>query len=573
MKHPEVDALAGQLKDLLRAAAVVYWRPDEMGAALTLGCAPAGCIGSAFKRPQAQQSNDVALATGPQAPLWAPLALRRWLAQDIDATLLIHNGVFGGILVVWTAGEPLLPQDQDHVKTLARFALTSLRVKSHSDEVHRLAMALGTSQQVINIADAMPQGIVLVPEPNSPGYVNHAAAALLGLTPGAVDMEHLSACLGRLAQRAVNTKEVQAQIRTLAADADAATTLPCVWRFLTPPTSLRVSLSPMTAANPNSPGGWLWLLEDVSSAEADQSRLRLAASVFTSAHEGIAITDARGTIVEVNDTFSDITGYARADAIGQTLGLLQPARQSAEFCATVWQALTGAGHWTGEVWSQRKNGEAYAELTTLSAVRDDEGATQNYVALFSDITLLKAQRDQLQHMAHFDALTQLPNRSLLSDRLQQAIVQSQRRATAVAVVFVDLDGFKQINDVHGHDAGDVVLKTLSQRMKSVLRECDTLARVGGDEFVAVLTDLPHLDACVPLLGRLLQAASSEWVIQGASGPVTLHVSASMGVTTYPKDGASATELISHADQAMYQAKASGRNRYCLYGASTSHGKD
>ena len=573
MKHADVDTQASQLLGLLGAAAVIYWRPDEWGAALTLGCAPFGCIGSAFRLPQAKLApeQEIILTKGKEAQRLSPLALQRWLREDVDAALFIQNGHHGGVIAVWSASCALTEQDQPRAKALGQFALTSLRVKSTLVQSHRLASSLGSSRQVMNIADAMPQGIVLVPEPNSPGYVNHAAAALLDLPPGAVGMEQLSTQLGLLAQRALNTKDVQAQIQTLLASADDRMTAPCVWHFPSTPTSLRVSLSPMTAVNPNTPGGWLWLLEDVSATEADQSRLRLAASVFTSAHEGIVITDANGTIVETNGTFTEITGYARLEAIGQTLSLLREENQPPEIFSAVWQALASTGHWTGEVWNRRKSGEAYAELVTISAVRDESNVIQNFVALFSDITLEKAQRDQLQQMAHFDTLTQLPNRLLLSDRLQQALNQSQRRSTIVAVVFLDLDGFKAINDTHGHVAGDEVLKLVSQRMKAVLREGDTLARLGGDEFVAVLTDLHSVQDCHTLLTRLLQAASSPMEIQTATGTTLLQVSASVGVTMSPQDNASADVLISLADQAMYVAKQAGKNRYHVHNAATDPG--
>lgn len=289
-------------------------------------------------------------------------------------------------------------------------------------------------------------------------------------------------------------------------------------------------------------------------------RLQLAASVFTHAREGIAITDAEGRLIEVNDTFTDITGYDREEVIGRSHRMLQSGRHGPEFYAAMWRDLTSIGHWDGEIWNQRKSGEVYAQLITISAVRDASGKTRNYVSLFTDITPMKEHQRQLEHIAHYDALTSQPNRVLLADRLQQAMAQSQRRNESLAVAFLDLDGFKAVNDKHGHDVGDQLLIALAQRMKAALREGDTLSRIGGDEFVAVLVDLARPQDCEPVLERLLQAAAEPLTV----GEAVLQVSASIGVTVYPQDAADADQLMRHADQAMYVAKQAGKNRYHLF---------
>ena len=309
-------------------------------------------------------------------------------------------------------------------------------------------------------------------------------------------------------------------------------------------------------------GSTLWhgFITDVTERKLAESKLQLAASVFTHAREGIMITDAKGTIIDVNETFTRITGFSREEALGQNPRMLNSGRQPPEYYSAMWRTLLETGHWSGEVWNRRKDGEVYAEMQTVSAVRDGAGQTQNYVALFSDISPMKAHQQQLEHIAHYDALTHLPNRVLLADRLQQAIHQSQRRRHSLAVVFLDLDGFKAVNDRHGHAVGDTLLITLAQRMKAAMREGDTLARIGGDEFVAILADLEQAQDCSPVLDRLLLAASAPF----ESGAVVLQVSASMGVTVYPQDGSDADLLMRHADQAMYAAKQAGKNRYHLF---------
>ncbi len=289
-----------------------------------------------------------------------------------------------------------------------------------------------------------------------------------------------------------------------------------------------------------------------------ESSLQLAASVFSHAREGIMITDAAGVIVEVNATFTEITGYTREEAVGQLPPkLLQSGMQGREFYANRQKVLEETGHWSGEVWNRRKSGEVFAEMLTISAVHDAAGAVSNYVALFTDITPLKEHQRQLEHIAHFDALTSLPNRVLLADRLQQALTQSQRRGVSVAVVYLDLDGFKAVNDSHGHGFGDELLVALAYRMKGALRTGDTLARIGGDEFVAVLVDLESVGDAEPVLQRLLQAAADPLDV----GSNTVQVSASIGVTVYPQDGVEVDLLLRHADQAMYVAKQAGKNRY------------
>jgi len=299
---------------------------------------------------------------------------------------------------------------------------------------------------------------------------------------------------------------------------------------------------------------------DITEGKQAEEKLKLAANVFTHAREGITITDAEGAIIDVNDTFTYTTGYSREEVIGKNSRILQSGRQSPEFYADMWKSLLEEGYWVGEVWNRRKNGEVYAEMKTISAVRDAQGTTTHYVALCTDITPMKEYQEQLEHIAHYDVLTNLPNRSLLADRLTQTMLQCQRRHQSLAVVFLDLDGFKAVNDKQGHDVGDELLIVIAQRMKEALREGDTLARFGGDEFVAVLADLVKVEDCEPVLERLLLAAS-EPVLVGES---VLQVSASVGVTIYPQDGAEADQLLRHADQAMYVAKQAGKNRYHLF---------
>jgi diguanylate cyclase (GGDEF)-like protein/PAS domain S-box-containing protein len=305
-------------------------------------------------------------------------------------------------------------------------------------------------------------------------------------------------------------------------------------------------------------------LSEINEFKKKEQELTRAASVFTNASEGILITDAQGNIVDVNAAFTRITSYPREEVLGRNPKILGTSRQDKQFFAALWGDLKDKGHWSGEIWNCRKNGEMYVELLKISTLYDNKGNVLQYVGMFSDITAMKEHEKYLEHIAYYDSLTNLPNRVLLSDRMEQGMVQSLRRARPLAVVFLDLDGFKAINDKHGHTVGDRLLITLSSRMKATLREGDTLSRVGGDEFVALLLDIDNIAACEPTLNRLLAATAQTVQIDN----LVLQVTASLGVTIYPQEAdIQADQLVRQADQAMYQAKITGKNRFCFFDPS------
>lgn len=308
-------------------------------------------------------------------------------------------------------------------------------------------------------------------------------------------------------------------------------------------------------------GGIILFAEDITKHRETEQRLRLAASMFTNAREGITITDPNGNILEVNEMFTKITGYERDEVIGKNPRILKSGMQTDEFYANMWRSLVSEGQWSGEIWNRSKSGETFAETLDINAVRDSAGNVLQYVALFSDITQLKKHAQQLEHLTYYDLLTSLPNRALLADRLHQAMAHANRRKQFFAVAYLDLDGFKDINNKHGRDAGDRLLTSLAFDMKCALREGDTLARLGGDEFVAVILDLDNAASSAPVLDQLLEAASEPVQV----GDVSLRVSASIGVTFFPQmESADPDLLLRQADQAMYQAKLAGGNRYHIF---------
>lgn len=304
----------------------------------------------------------------------------------------------------------------------------------------------------------------------------------------------------------------------------------------------------------------LAVTRDISARKAAEEELKLAASVFESSYDGILITDHDNRILDVNPAFCRITGYAREEVLGHSPGLLKSGRQGPEFYARMWHELLATGHWRGEIWNRRKNGEVYAELLSISVLRDERGEIRHFIGVFTDISRIKEHEAELDRIAHYDTLTGIPNRRLLADRLSQAIARAQRSGRALAVCYLDLDGFKPVNDQYGHAAGDALLIEIAHRLRAILRGEDTLARLGGDEFVLLLTDLARAEECQTALDRVLAAASAPVRV----GEATVQVSASIGVTLYPRDDSDADTLLRHADQAMYLAKSAGKNRYHFF---------
>lgn len=291
-----------------------------------------------------------------------------------------------------------------------------------------------------------------------------------------------------------------------------------------------------------------------------QRNLRLAEKVIESSLEGIMITDANSVIVSVNPAFTRLTGYSAAEVVGRSPAILNSGRHDKAFYQTMWQRLRAQGHWQGEVWNRRKNGEVYPELLTIAAITDQDGTLSHYAALFSDITELKASEERIRHLAYYDALTGLPNRRLLEDRLRVALAHAHRNRRQLAVLFIDLDRFKRINDSLGHEVGDQLLVTIAQRLREGVREDDTVARMGGDEFIAVLSDVDNPDHAVQIARRLIELLRQPALIDGQE----LVVTTSIGISIYPDDSDEAVLLLKNADIAMYRAKDTGRNSFQLY---------
>lgn len=283
--------------------------------------------------------------------------------------------------------------------------------------------------------------------------------------------------------------------------------------------------------------------------------LRLARSVFDNAMEAITVTDADGRIRLVNRSFEATTGYAAAEVLGKTPAVLQSGIHGPDFYRDFWQALRDQGAWSGEIWNKKKDGTIYPEWLNVVAVRDPDGRTENFIGIFTDITERKKREQEIAFKAFHDALTGLPNRATLEARLEQAVALATRTDHAApSVLYVDLDRFKWVNDNLGHAVGDRVLVEVAARLKSCVRESDTVARIGGDEFIVLLPETSSDEGLRSVTRKILAAVEAP--IPHGSGPI--HVSASIGVARFPEDGGDAETLLSRADQAMYRRKAAGR---------------
>jgi diguanylate cyclase (GGDEF)-like protein/PAS domain S-box-containing protein len=305
-----------------------------------------------------------------------------------------------------------------------------------------------------------------------------------------------------------------------------------------------------------------WIIEDLTESLQVQDRLEQAAQVFHHANEGIMVNAADGTILDVNAALCRITGYARDALIGASPSLFRSGEHDLPFEGEPWSQLLAQGEWNGEIVNRARDGSLIPMLATISVLRNGQGAISRFVTLLTDIREQKQQQRQLEALALYDPLTTLPNRALLTDRLERALDRSRRDGTHLAVAFLDLDGFKQVNDLHGHQAGDQLLRVLAGRMQQLLRAGDTLARLGGDEFVLVLPAIQAAEQVIQVVERLLVVIAEPVIWAGT----TLCVSGSIGLTLHPVDDADAgpDQLMRHADQAMYAAKRQGRNRLAWF---------
>ncbi len=292
-----------------------------------------------------------------------------------------------------------------------------------------------------------------------------------------------------------------------------------------------------------------------------EEKLRLAAKVFDNALEGVAVTDADANILSVNPAFTAVTGYTEAEVLGKNPRMLGSGFHNREFYRNLWDELLTVGQWKGEIWNTAKSGNTFLMWQTISAVKNDKGRITHYVSVFFDITERKKHEENVRHQAYHDALTGLPNRRLFHDRLTMALLQARREREMLAVMFLDLDHFKEINDTFGHDGGDLLLQEVATRLQKCIRQGDTLSRFGGDEFVLLLPKIKSTRNAVLFAEKVVKALKMPLAMAGRQ----IGVTASIGISLFPKDGDDPGALVKKADQAMYSAKQKGRDDLHLAG--------
>ncbi|MDH4188720.1 MAG: EAL domain-containing protein [Betaproteobacteria bacterium] len=325
------------------------------------------------------------------------------------------------------------------------------------------------------------------------------------------------------------------------------------------PIDIRSTLAPLHDAQGNT-YGYIAVATDITERKRTEGMLRLSAQVFENASEGIMVTDADSTIVAVNHAFTLITGYSAEEAIGRSSRMLH--QQDPEFYASLRDSLDRDGHWQGELWERRKNGDAYAQWANIATVRDEHDQITHYVAVISDITARKEAERRLGYLATHDALTGLKNRSIFFESLQHAIARARRGNDRLALLFLDIDNFKAINDTLGHHAGDHLLREIAARLAGCVRESDTVARQGGDEFTVMIEDLTSSDEAAQIAKKILDTLAPKFVVAERE----VFVTASIGIDIFPTDSGEAEDLLKNADAAMYHAKEQGRNNYQFYSA-------
>lgn len=304
------------------------------------------------------------------------------------------------------------------------------------------------------------------------------------------------------------------------------------------------------------------IMLDISERKRAEASVRRAALVYEHTSEAMVVTDADGFIQDINPAFTAVTGYHAAEVIGRRMNVLSSGRHDREFYQAMWSSLIETGRWSGDIWNQRKSGEEFVERLTINTSYNEDRSVACRIGLFSDVTEKRRREASIWRQAHYDHLTQLPNRQMFHENLQRSIERSHETGLPFALVFLDLDLFKEVNDTFGHDEGDELLRLVSHRLLGCVRGSDLVARLGGDEFTLIVRGLKQLDDIQPICQKVLHAVAQPYVLNSN----TVHISASVGVTFFPRDGANATELLKHADLAMYAAKEKGRNQYCVFSA-------
>jgi len=444
---------------------------------------------------------------------------------------------------------------------LARLPSAVMRALTEERESHgrqAAEKALRESEEMFRTMSASAQdAIILIGDDGRVSFWNAAAEAIFGYAQAEVQGRDLCACIVPAACHAAFVAGLARFRISGEGQMVGKTTELLARRKDGGEFPVEVSISAVRSA-----GRWnaIAIVRDISDRKRAEEKLRQAQRAFDHTTEGIMVTDARVNLVAVNKAFTTITGYAESDALGKNPRMLASGRQDANFYRNMWASIRQTGVWSGEIWNRRRDGEVFPEWLTISAVEDSDGRVSHYVGVFRDITSAKRSQEALDFLAHHDSLTELPNRLLCKSRLEHALQRARRKDAQLAVLFVDLDRFKSVNDSLGHPVGDELLRTVARYMAGRLRGDDTLARMGGDEFVILLEHEVSAHGIAAVARKIIDLFAMPVRVDHHE----LFITASVGISLYPADGEDADTLLRNADLAMYQAKAQGRNNFQFY---------
>lgn len=467
------------------------------------------------------------------------------MRQHQIRTLVVvdDDGLFQGVLT-----------EHDVVKKIENRYVNILNsiIKRQADDIERIRQELDEKHVLSAVLhESLGVSLIIADPAKNVRYLNPAASTLFELTRESIVGEQIEMLFSKIRMATDDLR-----IALDKAQHGESYEFDITHQVRNEMLHLHIRIAPIQDQNSNLLG-FVQTIQDETEKRRSERKLKQAASIFENTIEGIIITDADANILSVNPAFTRITGYEENEVRGKNPSILSSGRQDKAFFKRLWESLQSSGYWQGELWNRRKNGEAYAEWLTISVILDADGKVKNYIAVFADITSSKIAHDEFEFLAHHDPLTKLPNRLLFNARLTHSLSRIKRTGDNVAVLMIDLDGFKLINDQFGHQAGDRVLEVVAERLMTHTRSEDTVARLGGDEFVVVLEDMMEITGATDIAHKLIQEISQPIMLDESIMTVT----ASVGIALSSIIGDNAKALISSADSALYQAKNDGKNKF------------
>ncbi|MFA7351799.1 MAG: diguanylate cyclase [Methylotenera sp.] len=467
------------------------------------------------------------------------------MRQHQIRTLVVVDdyGVFQGVLT-----------EHDVVKKIENRYVSILNtiIKRQADDIERIRQELDEKHVLSAVLhESLGVSLIIADPGKNVRYLNPAASALFELKREGIVGEQIEILFSKIGMATDDLR-----IALDEAQGGASYEFDITHQVKNEMLHLHVRIAPIQDQNGNLLG-FVQTIQDETEKRRSERKLKQAASIFENTIEGIIITDADANILSVNPAFTRITGYEEDEVRGKNPSILSSGRQDKAFFKRLWESLQSSGYWQGELWNRRKNGEAYAEWLTISVILGASNKVKNYIAVFADITSSKIAHDEFEFLAHHDPLTKLPNRLLFNARLTHSLSRIKRTGDNLAVLMIDLDGFKFINDEFGHQAGDRVLEVVAERLIANTRSEDTVARLGGDEFVVVLEDIMEVTGATDIAHKLIQAISQPIILDKNIMTVT----ASVGIALSSIIGDNSKALISNADGALYQAKSDGKNKF------------